>query len=196
MAPSHVRFISLALALSVVVGAWLLFEYSNQPAPQLVPSPSNDSYSAQPMPPSEASPLPISPQASPKNLNLTFKCEKNGRVSFGDKPCENKEKTVAVTTSEDSPQAGQKYNVQQKRQLADAMEAERLQRDRQFSNKVAVNPGYQVNTDQSKVLHCKSIDEEIVHCDFMLRQPHSAEQGDYWTGRRKKLTDERFSIRC
>jgi hypothetical protein len=144
----------------------------------------------------EPNPSASSPQAIPSNLSTTFKCEKRGRVSFSDKPCSGNERTVSVTTVENTPSTNQNGNLEQMRAMAAAMEASRLEREKQYAAATATKTIASRNANQIKEMRCQQIDREIARVDSLLRQPHSAEEGDFWTGERKKLTDERFSIGC
>ena len=197
--PTHVRAISLILALSVVAGGWLLFEYTNRPSTQAATSPTEILASPSPdlpFPASSATPPSRTPPVEmPSELDVTYKCEKSGKVSFSDKPCAAGTKVLAVRATErQAPRAND--NLEQlKRQLA-ILESYRLEREREYAERVGSRPVSAVSVKRSKEFRCNEIDKEIAAVDSMLRQLHSAQVGDYWTGKRKELTDERFSIRC
>ena len=200
--PSHARAVWLVLALSVVVGGWLFLDYGSRPSTQNVPAQVDGrtagADSNQPEPSTEAAPNspPIDQRIFPADMAVTFKCEKGGHVSFGDKPCGSNEKTVAVTAVQRERPAEQKSNLEQMKERAVAMEAARHARDRQFDLEAAAIATNAVSTNPNKTMRCEQIDKSIAGCDSVLRRPHSAPEGDYWTGERKKLTDERFSIGC
>lgn len=54
----------------------------------------------------------------------------------------------------------------------------------------------QANEADKRALQCEQLDRAIAARDEELLQPHSAQRGDYLTGKRKKLMDRRFSLRC
>jgi len=76
---------------------------------------------------------------------------------------------------------------------ADEMETARLQRE--ASQTAAQTQAGRAMRDSRKS-ECDDLDRQIKAVDSLLRQPHSASEGDYWTGERRKLTDRRFSIGC
>ena len=200
--PSHVRVVSLVLALSVFTGGWLLLEYSQRLPPQtpLTEQPSETTQEialpqerTAPSPPKVA--RPVNP-APPKNLVTTFKCEQGGRVSYSDQPCANGAKTLAVTAEQEIQTPNPTANLQRMKARAAAMEAERLARDRQFEIASTETAKASGTTADSKFRECENIDNGIKSIDVRLRQPHSAGDGDYWTAERRKLTDRRFSLGC
>ena len=200
--PSHVRVISLVLALSVFTGGWLLLEY-NQRLPQQAPLTEQPSEATQEngrppertMPPPPKVAKPVSP-APPKNLITTFKCEQGGRVSYSDQPCANGAKTLAVTAEQEIQTPNPTTNLQEMKARAAVMEAERLARDRQFEIAAAETAKASRNTADSKASECKIIDHAIASVDAKLRQPHNAREGDDWAAERRKLTDRQFSLGC
>ncbi len=200
--PSHVRVVSLVLALSAVTGGWLLLEYSQRLPPQapLTEQPSETSQEIAlpqertvPLPPKVAK--PVGP-ALPKNLIATFKCEKGGRISYGDQPCANGAKVLAVTAEKEVLAPNPTANFQRMRARAAAMEAERLARDRQFDIAAAETAKITANAADAKANQCAIIDNAIASVDAKLRQPHNGQEGDFWTAERRKLTDRRFSLGC
>ena len=74
------------------------------------------------------------------------------------------------------------------------MQAEHQQREAALVS-VMPNTPDEPPAAKRKVL-CDDIDREIAGIDSALRQPHTAWQGDDLTGKRKQLTDRRFSIGC
>ncbi len=203
--PSHVRIVSLVLALSAVLGGWLLVEFS-QRAPQHPPS--DDSPIADNREPVEALDRAIDPPvpqpgiltpanaAPPKNLIVSFKCEQAGRVSYGDQPCANGAKTLAVTAAAYPPASNPTTNLQKLKAQAAAMEADRHVRERQFEIAAADAAKASENSVSTKVRECQAIDQAIASIDSTLRQPHGPQEGDFWTAERRKLTDRRFSAGC
>jgi len=187
----HTRAISLILALSVVAGSWLAFEYSTHPTPLVPP--------VQPIPEVAEPPPQISPQSAtevgtqaPRDTNLTYRCQKNGQTSFSDQPCGSEAKVVSVAAGERRAPEPDDRLARMKRAAAQ-MEADRIARERVLNAQIATRASV---SESSKATQCKIIDEQIVSVDAVLRQPHDAQTGDYWTGRRKKLMDERFDLRC
>lgn len=200
--PSHVRVISLVLALSVFTGGWLLLEYS-QRLPQQTPLPEPPSETTQEdvLPPERTvSPPPkVARPASPaplKNLVTTFKCEQGGRISYSDQPCANGAKTLAVTAEQEIQTPNPTTNLQEMKARAAVMEAQRRARDRQFEIAASETAKAARNTADSKVRERENIDKGIAFADAQLRDLHSAARGDYWTAERRKLTDRRFSLGC
>lgn len=191
---SNIRAISLVLAFSIIVAGWLLFEYGNQqlgkPQPPQSASPIENSQTA-----GLPNPQQLQPNAVPNNIDLTFKCEKNGRISYSDQPCADKERAISVMATEKAAPA--KNNLEQLRERVAAMEASRHEREKKISaaTTAQVTPSTG-NANLVKELRCQQIDLAIVAKDSELRQPHTAQWGDYLTGERKKLMDERFSIGC
>ena len=75
------------------------------------------------------------------------------------------------------------------------MEADRHQREQQFDQDMAARR-QPVTVVPDKTIRCAQIDKEISYIDSLLRQPHTAQWGDYWTELRKKLYGERFDLHC
>lgn len=194
---SNARFVSLLLALGVMVAGWLLFEYSNQPMQKVSPpqtrpdtSISKPDQVRQPQP-SQAVPMNTPSQS---NVVLTFKCENAGRVGYGDKPCSANEKTLAITANEKTSEAGTGSNLDQLKGRLASLESARLERER---NQEAVRSFSPVAEKMSNLEYvCQQIDKEIAYIDSRMRQPYSAQEGDQLKDRRKQLTDKRFSIGC
>lgn len=197
--PDHVRAISLILALSVVVGGWFTLEYINHPTAQTATRPTetlaNPPLNTPPPDHSSTPPTGSSPVATPSKMSVTYKCEKGGRISFRDKPCATGERTLAAKPNEQLAPGTNDNLAQLKQQLA-VMESYRQEREREYAARIASKPVAAANLGQSNEIRCKQIDQHIISIDSILRQPHSAQNGDYWTGKRKDLTDERFSLRC
>ena len=193
--PSHIRAVSFVLALSVVVTGWLLCEYSNRATPEIstpMDVNSNPGLPSQRLPPTMGK-AGISPNTIPSNLSISYKCGNGGQISYGDKPCTGKEKTIAVTAVEnEAPRANN--DLERLKTAVSAMETSRLEREKQFA--AATKTISTSNADQFKLIQCQQIDQAVANKDSELRQPHSAQWGDYLTGERKKLMDERFSLSC
>ena len=196
--PLHARAISLVLALSVVVGGWVLFEYSNRPMPKLPSSASVPDNQRIDQGAGNLSTMTteqrISPRAqSQQNVVLTYKCEKNGRIQYGDQPCSKDEKTITVSSSEKTNHPDRPLAQLQER--AAQMEASRLERAQKQAAVRYISQASSGN-QEGKELECKRIDQDIAAIDSRLRQPYDAHTGDYFKGERKKLTDQRFSLGC
>ncbi len=194
--PSHVRVVSLVLALSIVTGGWLLLAYSqrspqqhpligqrSEPTQESALSPERTVFS----PPK--APNPVTP-APPKNLIMTFKCEQGGRVSYGDQTCANGAKTLAVTAAQEVLAQNPTTNLQKMKAQAAAMEADRQARERQFEIAAAEAATVSAPSGNTK------IDQAIASIEATLRQPHGPQEGDFWTAKRWELTDRRFSAGC
>lgn len=204
-ASSHVRVVSLVLALSAVVGGWLLLE-SSQQAPQHLPSANPpiaedhapvEALDRAMQPPIPQSRIPVPTNAvPPKNLIVTFKCEHGGRISFSDQPCANGAKTLAVTAAEVVSSQNAMDNLQKLKAQAAAMEADRHARERQFAIAAAETTKVSAHSGNTKVRECQMIDQAIASVDATLRQPHGPQEGDFWTAKRRELTDRRFSVGC
>lgn len=201
-APSHVRVISIVLALSVVTGGWFLLEYSQRtpqhPPPKEEPVEEKQATVVPPEParltqPKVTNPVP---QSAPKNLVRTFKCEQGGRVSYSDQPCTDGAKTLAVIAAEDTSPLSPTSNLQKMKAQAAAMEADRLAREKQFEIAVAEKTKTSSPVADLKTRECKNIDQAIAYLDSRLRQLHTAREGDDWTAERRTLTDRRFSLGC
>lgn len=192
--PSNARAISLILALSIVAGSWLAFEYSNRPTAPVTPAQPSTEVARSPEPPvqiSPQSPAKVGTQA-PRDANLTYRCQKNGQTSFGDQPCGSEATLVSVMADERRAPDPDDRLARMKRAAAQ-MEADHLARERTPNAVIAVQS---TESKPSNAAQCKFIDDQIAQVDAWLRQPHSAQEGDYWTERRKKLMDERFDLRC
>jgi hypothetical protein len=193
--PTNVHVISLVLAGSMLVGGWYLIESSNQPsAPAMsVQQPSAASTNPTTPPPAHATTTPTSSLA---NQNVTYKCQKAGRISFSDQPCAAKETTLTVTATEkEAPPTTN--NLAQLKQQAAQMEADRLDRERRYAAVRTFAPSPTAsNANLERTIRCPQIDREIVAKDAELRQPHSPQWGDMLTEQRRKLMDERFSLGC
>lgn len=195
--PSHARAASLVLALSTVIGAWLLFEFSTHQANTsrrpagISPAPRVNSPAKQPPAPENtvSAPHPSAP------VTLIYKCEKGGRVHYGDQPCGEKMTTLSVTATQPEPSAGN--NLQQLKERLVVMEAARMEREKVSITRLdAASSTAALPSSDDKKAVCDAIDRDIAVKDSELRQPHSAQWGDYLTGERKKLTDQRFSLGC
>lgn len=193
---SHARALSLILALSVVVGAWLVFEYSNRPSETAVEDavPSGRVASTDPAkrPVEELKEAPVRSVHVQRDANLMFRCQKNGRASFSDKPCDTDARTMSVTAAEKLPDAPDDRLAQMKRSVV-RMEADRLARERE---QAVVIVSRATTADSNKTIQCKEVDDWVSSLDARLRQPHDAPTGDYLTGERKKWMDRRFELRC
>lgn len=193
---SHARALSLVLALSVVVGAWLTFEFSNRPSAPLVQetAPSTRVAPTERIHDSvqETSEAPVRSAHEQRDVNLTFKCQKNGRTTFSDKPCDAGARTMSVTAAEKSPDVADDRLAQMKRGVA-RMEADRLSRERE---QAAVIVSRATASGPDNATECRMIDEDVALTDALLRQPHDARRGDELTATRKRLMDRRFELRC
>jgi hypothetical protein len=78
-------------------------------------------------------------------------------------------------------------------EAAKAKEASRLQAEIASKNQTQADAS---NASQNKAYQCQRLDAAISIKDSELRQPHSAQWGDYLTQERKKLMDQRFVLRC
>ncbi len=78
-------------------------------------------------------------------------------------------------------------------EVSKAKEASRLEAEIASKNQSQAEAD---NATQNKTYQCQRLDAAISTKDAELRQPHSAQWGDYLTEQRKKLTDKRFALRC
>lgn len=192
MGNSSIRLVSIILALSVVVGAWLLFEYgqgSSEPPVSVMPPPETTTPNVvhRPLPGAATSPSP-SP-SSTADTRTAYKCRGPVGVSYRTEPCHGNEKEVNVVTSTVvQPDPNELAALKAK---ANQMEAHRLAAEN--SRVASVQPARSV---PDRRFECDSIDRDVALLDAQLRQPHSPSWGDYLTGKRKGLMDRRFSIGC
>lgn len=195
--PSHVRAISLMLALSVVVGGWLTFEYSNRPTvPATPPAVSLDQVrQAGPHKHTEnTQQSPVLPAAKPsREERLTYKCQKDQRTTFSDRPCSPRDKLLSVTTAEKKPATPPDDRLTRMKQVVAQMESERLTRDQVFTAEFAARASA---PNLSKSVQCKEADDWIAQIDTLARQPHEAQEADRLTAQRKWWMDRRFDLRC
>jgi cytoskeletal protein RodZ len=192
---AHIRVISLVLAFSVIVGAWLLFEYSNRPLPHATASTENSAKNeVRYQPSSRPTPLATVSAKTQSDVNLTFKCEKDGRISFSDQPCSSNEKTISTMATKKSSPGNASNNLERLQRQVAAMEASRLEHEKRHSS--LAETGNTGGNARSKDFRCREIDKEITQIDSRLRQAHSAQYGDHLTENRWKLNKERFSIGC
>jgi hypothetical protein len=195
------RIVAIALALSVGVGAWLLFEYSEmgrqrgeaelrQRALDRSPPPAVDAALS-------STSSVLGPASDPSGVvgrppgSFIYKCRGPNGAAYRDHPCSSKETELQVTVA--GPISAPRNDLAQLKAKADEMEAARLQRA--ASHAAALAKAERPMSDSRKI-DCDAIDGQIAAVDSSLRQPHSASAGDFWTGERRKLTDRRFSIGC
>jgi hypothetical protein len=190
---THIRVISLVLALTVVVGSWLLLEYNSRPtASGLKPMAPSAPSSTEPSPGLQSQPALTQPVPVSRDVNLTYKCRRNGRISFSDQPCAANEETLTVTASEKEFPVDNSRLARMK-QVANQMEAERLQRERQVAVAIASRAE---SATPDRTSQCKEIDAGVAVIDSHLRQPHDGHTGDRLNAERKRLMDKRFELRC
>jgi hypothetical protein len=195
------RIVAIALALSIVIGAWLLFEYSEtgrqgQAAEQAQGGPDASGLRAIDPSPSSAGtlrdPAPSPPDTVGRHSDsLIYKCKGPSGTAYRDHPCSSKETVLQVTVA--GPISAPLYDLDQLKAKADEMEAARLQR---AASQTASQIQAERPTRDSRKSDCDALDRRLAEVDSLLRLPHSASVGDFWTGERRKLTDRRFSIGC
>jgi hypothetical protein len=112
-------------------------------------------------------------------------------TAYRNHPCSSKETELQVTVA--GAISAPRYDLEQLKAKADEMKAARLQR---AASQTASQTPAERSTRDSRKSECDALDQQITAVDSWLRQPHSASEGDYWTGERRKLTDRRFSIGC
>lgn len=192
MNPSGARLIAIILALSIVVGAWLLFEMGQQSVRPALPGAAQPE-AAQPRQPERSAPglaVPSRQQpSSTANTSTLYKCRGPAGVSYGSEPCRPNETEIRAVTS--SIVQSDPDELAALKAKASQMEASRL-----AAANARVAASSQAPTVPDNRAECDAIDREIAVIDSQLRQPHSPSLGDYWTGERKKRTDRRFSIGC
>ena len=195
------RIVAIALALSVVVSAWLLFEYSeasrqrqaaelsvgvrDAAVPRAVDSSPSSTRTLRDSTPNSSATI-----GRPSG-SLIYKCRGRSGTAYRDHPCTSEETELQVTVA--GPVSAPRYNLEQLKAKADEMEAARLQR---AASQTAPQTQADRSTRDSRKTECDDLDRRITEVDARLRQPHSASEGDFWTGERRKLTDRRFSIGC
>ena len=193
------RIVAIALALSVVIGSWLLFEYSEASRQRQAPEQAQggpDTSGRRAIDPSPSwtrrDPDPSPPDAvgRPSGSSI-YKCRGPSGTAYRDHPCSSKETELQVTVA--GPISAPRYDLDQLKAKADEMEAARLQR---AASETAPQTQAERSTRDSRQTECDDLDRRIAAVDSRLRQPHSASEGDFWTGERRKLTDRRFSIGC
>lgn len=84
-------------------------------------------------------------------------------------------------------------------QQVENVEAEKSQERARLHAEIASKNQSQAHArmaSQTKANQCEWIDATIATKDSELRQPHSAQLGDYLTEERKKLMDQRFALGC
>lgn len=199
---SHVRVISLIMAISVMVGTGLMLEYTGRPPAPTTERTEADRTGPRPSPsqPSLGTPALSAPVTQPPaivRLRQMYQCVHNGKVTFSDQPCTASQQAIVVTM--ESPPAvapvQQETTLDRMRRQLAQMEADRHRREQQFDQDMAARR-QPVTVVPDKTIRCAQIDKEISHIDSLLRQPHTAQWGDYWAEQRKKLYDERFDLHC
>lgn len=199
MPAAKARIVALTLALSVVVGAWLLFEYGETTNQRQAAHPYQRSHTSSP-PPAVArrsSGSPALEVTSPADVvarppaSLIYQCQGPNGTAFRDHPCANNETEVHVSPAGPISKPG--YSLAQSKAIADEMEASRLRGEAQRRWHLS-----QLEKPARKSTRsvCAAIDQAINRVDSQLRELHSASEGDRWTAERRDLTDRRFSIGC
>lgn len=192
--PRHAKVIAIGLALCVVTGFWIALEYANRDsgpgAPPLPPSASpNPGQPGSPVSSPTARPGAVDSGTSP--VDVVFKCERNGRISFADKPCDPSSRTLSVTaTAKEAPRAERPVAV------APAPNKERSAATASPMKVRALPADTTRDSGESKEFECRQVDIQIANVDAQLRLPHSGPQGDYLNEQRRKLNDRRFAIGC
>ena len=150
--------------------------------------------SVQREPPASA---PVTQPAATIHSRQMYQCVQNGKMTFSDQPCTASQQAIVVAT--ESPPAvvpvQQETTLDRMRRQLAQMEADRHRREQQFDQEMAARR-QPVTVAPDKTIRCTQIDQEISHIDSLLRQPHTAQWGDYWAEQRKKLNDERFDRHC
>ncbi|MCE1241824.1 hypothetical protein [Oryzomicrobium sp.] len=183
--------LSFLLAAAVMGGAVLLVVHGEQgqvpgPGPSPVPQPA--SAAATPT----ARPAAPAPQAAAPTVPQLYKCRGPQGNAYRDQGCRAGEQLVAVErhTGAADPAAAQ-AEVERLRQRVAAMAAEREARHA-YPEPTAMRTA----AVDGKAAQCEALAQDITRVDAILRQPHSATEGDHWTTRRKELSDARFSLGC
>ena len=191
---SNIRVISIALTLAIAVGIGLFLEYDARSlapvatAPQPLEQPARVTQSN-----NNAAAAPAPMLAEPPRVT-TFKCARNGRISFSDRPCAANERLLGTSTSVVSPPHDTQAELARTQAAVVRMEAEHRQREGALVRSMPVTP--EEPSAGGRKASCDDIDRRISDVDSALRQPHSADRGDYLTSERRKLTDRRFSVGC
>jgi hypothetical protein len=212
------KVVSIALAISVFVGAWLAFEYldeqdlharrkvaaakSTEPGiastgkvvelePQLAPKPNE----FQPTHPQADSLEPVSLQPAPAPITRAERIAPAGKAF----KCVIGGKTVYS----DTRCAGEGST-----QIDITPTSGGLSPERAYTQQLADHEAREAQTRQVAVSHpeqpaapgrdarCKALADAITYYDAMLRQPHDPGSGNAWTQARRKANDERFSLQC
>ena len=77
-------------------------------------------------PPVEPKKTHAVPAANQSNLHVTYKCEKQGRVIYGDQPCSNGSTTLSITATEKTLLPANDNSLEKLRREAAKLEADRL----------------------------------------------------------------------
>ena len=193
-ANSNIRVASIALTLAIAVGIGLFLEYDARSLAPAATPPQPLERPAQAAQSSNNEAAAPAPMVAEPPLVTTFKCARNGRVSFSDRPCAADERLLGTSTSVVSPPHDAQAELARTQAAVVRMEAEHRQREGALVRSMPVTPEEPPATRRKAL--CDGIDLEISGIDAQLRQPHSTQWGDYLTGERRKLTDKRFSIGC
>lgn len=200
--PSHVRVVSLIMGISAMFGTGLMLEYTSRPPVSTTEPTALDRMEAHPIPrqsvqrePTASAPV-TQPAATIRSRQM-YQCVQSGKVTFSDQPCTASQQAIVVTT-EPPPAVAlvqQETTLDRMRRQLAQMEADRHRREQQFDQEMAARR-QPVTVAADKTIRCTQIDKEISHIDSLLRQPHTAQWGDYWAEQRKKLYDEHFDLHC
>lgn len=196
---AQARIVALSLAVSVVVGAWLLFEYGETTNQRQAASPYERPHTSSPPPAvaprsSGSPPLEVTSPAdvvARPPASLIYQCKGPTGTAFRDHPCANNETEVHASPAGPISKPG--YSLAQSKAIADEMEASRLRGEAQRRWRLSQ---LEKPVRESTRSECAAIDQAIARVDSQLRELHSASQGDRWTAGRRALTDRRFSIGC
>lgn len=201
MKKDSTRLLAIAGAIAVPLAALLFVDYlasiSTKPAtPEVAPLVQAPAPAPAPQRSIEIKAndaLASFPQAAaPHYAPGTYRCKSKGHTAYTDKPerdCEASSPVVPVSVTPAT--AGFAPDKPYQQQLA---ELEHRQAE-EAAQRIASKPRKDAASGQHETV-CRMLWEQIQHIDSLLRQAHSAAQGDYWTSRRRELSDRRHTEHC
>lgn len=141
--------------------------------------------------PNRSIPVQTPPAAPPLNARTITKCVTNGRVTFSDSACEAGASTSQIATSGNR-------NVVDSTPVIVARTPPPEPVRQVVANDVSPSAASSTGPDPAaaRIAECAFHDQAIQSIDARARQPLSAYEQDWLSGKRKEHRDAQFRLRC